>query len=320
MLGHSTRRALIVSAAATGVAAVVVIVLALVSGVGSLAHAFAHVQPHWIVDLAVAEALTIPFYLLAYRAVLGFGRRPPRLPLVVMLVIAGFGPFALRGGFGQDQQALRSLDSDPDSARLRILALSALEWVVLAPAACIASIALLITGSRAMGSMLWPWAVITPVGLAFGLWFTAPEREHRWVRRGPTGAFARGFDALGIVHELLRHPLAGWQAWLGTAGYWVCDIAALYAACRLFGLRLNAGEVIVAYGTGYVLTRRALPLAGAGITEFLLTYALHWIGEPLGAALAAVVAYRLFNFGLAATPALLAHHQLDRWVSRARAR
>jgi uncharacterized membrane protein YbhN (UPF0104 family) len=68
--------------------------------------------------------------------------------------------------------------------------------------------------------------------------------------------------------------------------------------------------VIIAYGTGYAATRRSLPLGGAGVTEFLMTYALYWVREPLAPALAAVVAYRLFNFVLAATPGLIAHRQL----------
>jgi uncharacterized membrane protein YbhN (UPF0104 family) len=71
------------------------------------------------------------------------------------------------------------------------------------------------------------------------------------------------------------------------------------------------GKVIIAYATGYAATRRSLPLGGAGITEFLMTYALYWVRQPLAPALAAVVAYRVFNFLLAATPALIAHHHLQ---------
>ena len=68
--------------------------------------------------------------------------------------------------------------------------------------------------------------------------------------------------------------------------------------------------MIIAYATGYAATRRSLPLGGAGITEFLMTYALYWVRLPLAPALAAVVAYRAFNLLLAALPALIAHRQL----------
>lgn len=60
------------------------------------------------------------------------------------------------------------------------------------------------------------------------------------------------------------------------------------------------------------LTRCSLPLAGAVVTEVLLTFALHWCGAPLGPALAAVVVYRLFNLVLAAGPSLLASRGLLR--------
>jgi uncharacterized membrane protein YbhN (UPF0104 family) len=69
--------------------------------------------------------------------------------------------------------------------------------------------------------------------------------------------------------------------------------------------------VILAYATGYAATRRSLPLGGAGVTEVLMTYALYWVRQPLAPALAAVVAYRAFNFLLAAAPALIARRHLD---------
>jgi uncharacterized membrane protein YbhN (UPF0104 family) len=80
------------------------------------------------------------------------------------------------------------------------------------------------------------------------------------------------------------------------------------------------GKVIIAYATGYAATRRSLPLGGAGVTEVLMTYSLYWVREPLAPALAAVVAYRAFNFLLAATPAWIAHQQLETWFATARAR
>jgi uncharacterized membrane protein YbhN (UPF0104 family) len=90
------------------------------------------------------------------------------------------------------------------------------------------------------------------------------------------------------------------------AVYWVAEIVALYAALRLFGAHVSPLRVAVAYGTGYIVTRRSLPLAGAVVTEVVLTFALHWLGAPLGPALAAVAVYRLFNLILIAGPALLA--------------
>jgi hypothetical protein len=42
-----------------------------------------------------------------------------------------------------------------------------------------------------------------------------------------------------------------------------------------------------------------------------MSYALYWVRQPLAPALAAVVAYRAFNFLLAAMPALLARRHVE---------
>jgi hypothetical protein len=53
-----------------------------------------------------------------------------------------------------------------------------------------------------------------------------------------------------------------------------------------------------------------MPLGGAGVTELLLTFAQHWVGQPIARALAAVVVYRVFNFALPAAPALLVRRRI----------
>ncbi|HET9125303.1 MAG TPA: hypothetical protein VFN65_10500, partial [Solirubrobacteraceae bacterium] len=59
-------------------------------------------------------------------------------------------------------------------------------------------------------------------------------------------------------------------------------------------------------------------LGGAGVTEFLMTYALYWLRMPLAPALAAVLIYRAFNFLLIAAPAVVAHRQLQPLFDRSR--
>jgi uncharacterized membrane protein YbhN (UPF0104 family) len=75
-------------------------------------------------------------------------------------------------------------------------------------------------------------------------------------------------------------------------------------------VQLGPGRLIVAYATGYIATRRSLPLGGAGVTEALMTYALHWVHVPLAPALAAVVIYRGFNFLVVAAPSVIAYRHL----------
>jgi uncharacterized membrane protein YbhN (UPF0104 family) len=307
------KRPVAASALATAIAAFAVLVIARATGADAVGRAFSHVDPVWIALIAGAELLAYPAYVIAYRSIARVhGHATLALPLVARVVVAGFGPFTIGGGFGIDKQVLHALNEDERSARVRVVALGILEWAVLAPTTCVVSIVFLAQDANILPSLLWPWAVAVPAGFAFALWATAPRRAERlsWIRGRRREWLAQALEGVGVLHTLIRRPRAYRGAWLGTALYWAADIGAFYGGLRTFGLDPSAGKVILAYATGYAATRRSLPLGGAGVTEVLMTYSLYWVREPLAPALAAVVAYRAFNFLLAATPALIAHRQL----------
>jgi uncharacterized membrane protein YbhN (UPF0104 family) len=302
------------SALATAIASVAVLVIAWVTGADAVGKAFNDVNPGWIALIAGAELLTYPAYTIAYRSIACVhGHAPLSLPLVARVVAAGFGPFAVAGGFGLDKQALHALHEDERTARVQVLGLGMLEWALLAPTTCVVAIVFLITGEDILPSLLWPWAVAVPVGFGFGLWASAPMRRDRLSRiRGKRREFlAHLLDGMGTLHTMIGQPVKYAGAWLGIAFYWAADIGAFYGALRTFGLDPGAGKVILAYATGYAATRRSLPLGGAGVIEVLMIYSLYWVREPLAPALAAVVAYRAFNFVLAATPALIARRHVE---------
>jgi uncharacterized membrane protein YbhN (UPF0104 family) len=303
-----------VSALAAAIAAGGALLIAHVTGADAVGRAFGEISPGWIALIAVAEAITYPAYALAYRSVACVhGHAPLTLPVAARVVAAGFGPFHVAGGFAVDKDALHALHEDERSARVRVLGLGVLEWALLAPTTCIVSIVFLVEGADILPSLLWPWALAVPIGFSLALWASAPRRRDGLARiRGRRrGWLADLLDGIGVLHTLLAHPLKYWGAWAGTALYWAADIAAFYGALRTFGLQPTAGKVILAYATGYAATRRSLPLAGAGVTEVLMSYALYWVRQPLAPALAAVVAYRAFNFMLAAMPALIARRHVD---------
>jgi uncharacterized membrane protein YbhN (UPF0104 family) len=312
-------RPVVASAAATGIAAIAVLVIARVTGADAVGRAFEHFDPAWIALIAGAELLAYPAYILAYRSIARIhGHAPLALPMVARVVVAGFGPFSIGGGFGLDKRALHALHEDERSARVRVIALGTLEWAVLAPITCVVAIVFLVQGADILPSLLWPWAIAVPVGFAVGLWASAPQRIERVARLGGRWreSAASVLEGVGVLRTLLANPRAWAAAWLGVALYWACDMAAFYGGLRTFGLNPSVGKVIIAYATGYAATRRSLPLGGAGITEFLMTYALYWLRMPLAPALAAVVAYRIFNFLLVAAPALIAHRQLGTVLER----
>lgn len=304
---------IVLSGLAIAAAILTVIVLAAVTGV-SLSRIFAHFRPGWIVVVAIAQAVSFVPYMASYRQMtVVAGLRPPSLPVLVTVVLSGFGPFLLGGGFHRDQKTLEEVYGDPHTARVPVVGIIALEWAVLAPVACVSAIILLIVGGRVMSSLLWPWALCVPPGVALGLFLTAPEHN---LRPSRFPALAGVFDGIGMLHRLIRAPARTSPAWLGMALYWAAEIVAVDAALRMFGVDLSPPSVILAYATGFVVTRRSLPLAGATVTEVLLTFALHWVGAPLGRALAAVVVYRLFNLILASLPSFAADRLLGPALAR----
>jgi uncharacterized membrane protein YbhN (UPF0104 family) len=305
---HLRRRPLLATAIAYSLAMTAAVAIAGAWGFDSFTDVWAHIHAGWLALGITAELLTFPVYVLAYRTI-ALVHGGPRLALgvVLRLVVAGFGPFVAGGGFAMDKRALHAITEDERAATTRVLGLGALEWALLAPAAWVCAVALLVASDRRpLGSLLWPWALAVPVGFAVGLWLAGSTRRRRVERAAVPGAQAlgRALHSVAILFTLGREPRRFWCAWLGSALYWVFDIAAFYGACAFIGLHINLPEVVVGYATGYALTRRSMPLGGAGITEALMTFSLHWVGQPIPAALAAVLVYRCFNFLLPTIPAL----------------
>jgi uncharacterized membrane protein YbhN (UPF0104 family) len=297
-----------------------VIVIAHATGADAIGRAFEEVRPGWIAVVAGAEVLTYPAYVLAYRAVAVIhGHAPLSLPVVTRIVVAGFGPFALGGGFAVDKSMLEAIDEDDRSARVRVLALGTFEWAILAPAACITAIVLLAQRANIMPSLLWPWALAVPPCAVLALWASRPDRSERLEQWGGRRVrlLVEALEGIDAVRCMVTNgPLRRAGAWLGITVYWAADMCALWASLRTFGIHLGLGKLIIAYSTGYAATRRSLPLGGAGATEALMTYALYWVREPLAPALAAVLLYRIFNFFLIAIPAVIAHRQLPRLIAQ----
>jgi uncharacterized membrane protein YbhN (UPF0104 family) len=263
----------------------------------------------WFAAAFCAEVVAYLGYMLAYREIARVEGGPQlELPRIAALVSAGFGVFVARGGFAVDVDALQDAGCPPSEARARVLGLGALEYAILAPAAAISAAVLLDHGARAPGpGFTWPWAIAVPVG--FVLAFFALEWRTRFREQGGwRGAIGHGLDAVHMLRQLFLAPRDhGAAALLGITGYWTCDIFCLWASLQAFHVTLSIPALIVGYATGYALTRRTLPLAGAGAVEALLPFALGWSGVALGTALLAVFGYRIFNLWLPLVPAALGH-------------
>jgi len=264
------------------------------------------VHPHWIWFPAAigGELLAYLGYTLAYREVAQAERGAELdVPKAAALVATGFGVFVQGGGFALDREALQRAGLTEDEARRRVLGLGALEYAVLAPATAVAALIVLLRHQTVSASLTVPWLVGVPVGATLAL---LALRHEKRVRRWPLVGRRLGgnLHALRLILGLLttpRHCLA----LLGTLAYWTGDVFCLWATLHAFSAHTPpVAQLIVGYATGYALTRRALPLGGAGVVEALLPFALGWVRIALAPALLAVFAYRLINLWLPMIPAL----------------
>jgi hypothetical protein len=102
------------------------------------------------------------------------------------------------------------------------------------------------------------------------------------------------------------------------AVYWAGEVFVLWVCLAVFtGHTPSVTAVVVGYATGYALTRRTLPLAGAGAVEALLPFALVWVGFGLAPAVLAVFFYRVFNLWLPLGPAAAGLYALRNRVPEA---
>jgi uncharacterized membrane protein YbhN (UPF0104 family) len=274
-------------------------------------HALRAENALWFAVCVVSQMVAYFGYTLALRAVASVdGGVDLDLSVSLAIVSIGFAPvFSANtsGGFSIDRVALRQTGMTRRMAFVRVLALSALEYAVLAPAIAVCGLMLFFhLGGQVSADIALPWLTVVPGAIA-AAWFTSPRRGGRFRLRRGDGRIRRGF-AHGIAGlTVLRHLLCDAHrrpaALVGAALYWVGDMATLWAALRVFDVRLSLPVLVLAYGTGWALTRRSLPLGGPGLVEVLLAYVLTWFHLEFGAAAAGVVAYRLFNFWLAIVPA-----------------
>jgi uncharacterized membrane protein YbhN (UPF0104 family) len=277
------------------------------AGFGDVLHRLAH--PSWLwIALALAGQIVAYFgYMLAYREVARVERGPELgLMKLAAVVFTGFGVFVAHGGFSADVVALRGTGISRREARVRVMGLGALEYVLLAPAACASAIIILAHGSGTPNlGLTLPWAICVPLGFVAA--FVALRYRGRFSGPGGwRGAFGHALDAVAVVRNLLCAPLKHGSAFLGMGLYWVGEVFSLAAALHAFGSpRPAIAALIIGYATGYALTRRTLPLAGAGVVEALLPFALVWVGAGLAPAVLAVFVYRFFNLWLPLIPAVV---------------
>jgi uncharacterized membrane protein YbhN (UPF0104 family) len=268
----------------------------------------------WVFALFVPVAVAVSYlgYTLAYREVANTEKCDLGLRDTLRIVTTGFGPVSPRGGSAIDVHELSRRGLDRDTAEERVRVLGLLEYAVLAPATLLAAIYMVTQGMKAQAGLLPSWIIGVPLGaiIAMGLLvkYRRAGRPQTW-----WSPLRKNLDAIDGLGRLLKSWRLAPTAVIGMTLYWAAEIAALGLCIDVFGHRRGAiAVIIVGYATGYALTRRALPLAGAGVVEALMPFALNWVGFPLASSVLAIIAYRVFNLWLPMIPAVTSLRHLER--------
>jgi uncharacterized membrane protein YbhN (UPF0104 family) len=310
---HEPHHVVMLMIIAGALSLIATILVAGAAGYVAVASHVRHANTYWF-PFALAGAVAAHVgYTFAYREIAHVGRGVRLGTLRAgAIVAAGFGMFIPRGGFAVDIEALEDLGVKPEEARVRVLGLGSLEYAVLSTGACICATLLLLEHADAQRAVTLSWTIGVPAGTALAL---VAVRYRRWLCRGRLGrVLGPPLQAIGVVGQIVASPRRhGAAAFTGMAVYWAGEVFVLWVCLAAFTRHTPSVEaVVVGYATGYALTRRTLPLAGAGAVEALLPFALTWVGYGLPAAVLAVFAYRVFNLWLPLGPAAAGIYALRR--------
>jgi uncharacterized membrane protein YbhN (UPF0104 family) len=291
------------------------------AGFVAVYHRLIHVHWWWAAVALGAEALAYVGYVVAYREVArAEDGAELNLTSTAAVVATGFGVFVASGGFALDEAVLRSSGVPQREARRRFLGLGALEYVVLAPAAMAAAIYVVLFHRPDIDPVLtFPWIIGVPLGFAAAAVLML-NRQRLTRSKGWRAHVSNAIEALHFVRCMAMQPFSYGLAFAGMALYWFGDIFCLWAALHVFFQEPPPVAVLVlGYATGYALTRRTLPLGGAGVVDTLLPLSLVWLGIAFAPAVVAVVVYRFMNLWLPMIPALAGLPTLKQMSRRRRA-
>jgi uncharacterized membrane protein YbhN (UPF0104 family) len=310
---HEAHHVVMLMVVAGALSLIATIFVAGAAGYVNVASHIRHANTYWFAFAIVGAVAGHIGYTFAYREVAHVGRGVRLGALRAgAIVAAGFGMFIPRGGFAVDIEALEDLGVPSDEARVRVLGLGSLEYAVLSTGALVCALFLLFQHDPAQRAVTLSWVIGVPVGTVLAL---IAVRYRRWICRGRIGRLlGPPLDAIAIVGQIVASPRRhGAAAFTGMAVYWAGEVFVLWVCLAAFtGQTPSIPAVVVGYATGYALTRRTLPLAGAGAVEALLPFALTWVGFGLAPAVLAVFTYRIFNLWLPLGPAVGALWALQR--------
>ena len=295
-----------------GVIAALAFAVTSMPGLGDVRDRLADASPGWLAAAAALQLASCLAFVAAFRGVFCH-RLPWRMSYEVGMAAQGTNvllPSGGAGGLALAAWALKRAGMPADRLARRTIAFYVLTSSVNFLTAVVAGLALAIGG----GALLWTAGPAVAAALVIGLVLALP----RLLTRPREGRAGRVLVALsGGIGDAVRLARAGHPLILaGAIGFMAFDLLALGAAFTAIGALPPIGVLALAYVVGQLGGLIPLP-GGIGGADGGLIAALVLYGTPLGAAAAAVLAYRAFQLGLPALLGALAVARLPRVLERA---
>jgi uncharacterized membrane protein YbhN (UPF0104 family) len=343
IFGIDRRKATFTGLAALALAVAAVLGIGQITSLHHVTRALGRGNHAWFPVCLAGALLAYAGYVGAYRDVARFDGGPILGEwMTLRIVVIGFGAVLIgssAGTLGIDYWALHRAGEPRHAAVRRVLAVSTLQWFVLAIVACLAAGLTLAGPWQAPFAMEVAWLAVVPICIALAAWVSSPRRSERltslptddahlerdprswgrWLWHGSRAVLSDSIGGVVIVRRLLHRPFAHPAALLGFPLYWAGDVLILYAALRAFGVHPHPVPLVLAYATGFVITALPLPAGGSGGVEAGLTFALNSVGIALAPALLGTLVYRAFTLWLPVFPAIALLPQvraLDRELPR----
>ena len=307
-------------------AALAVVVITLLPGLGQLRSRFAHASPAWLAVACALEVLSVLAYVPAFRAVF-CTRMSWGTSYKIAIAEEGAGslfPLGGAGGLALGAWALRR-----GGMPAAEIARKTVAFFLLTSALPVATLALIgiglatgvLPGRASVALTVVPAAAAVgaiAATLALGRFARRTEtrvRESRTPSRLARLApvFLATADGVDEALHLLRrgNPLL----LLGLVGFLVCDILVLWASFRAVGAAPELTIVWIAYLIGQLGNWLPIP-GGIGGVELGLIAILVLYGLPALTATAAVLLYRVIELWIPALLGMVAFFQLRKLLRR----
>ena len=272
-----------------------------IAGFAQIERRMAMVQWPWLLVDFAGVAVGLFAYTVAWFGIIDTADGPQLSRLVRFITATvGFGGFLVSGGNSVDRHVMQAAGVEKREINVRLVALDGLEHAPLAVGCCALAIVSLARGwiDPPPLDFVLPWAVIPPIAAAIVIAMTRWLRPRLQHRRGLLGWLGIALDSIYLLWQMVTEGKFRGRPYFAMAAYWVCELAALWAAVRAFGYEMPFPALIFAYVGAYVVTRRPAPLGGAGPLDLLLPLSLWACGAPLAASVAGTIAFRFASLWL----------------------